>query len=168
VPSHLKIAKLEKAHERDGFACEEPSLTHYLQKQASQDMRRGMAACFVATQGDHVVLGYYTLSSHSLDMKEVPETLRKKLPHYPKAPVILLGRLARHISQKGTDLGEHLLLDALQRCHRVAMTEVGCLAVVVDPINEHAVRFYAKYGFITLPDSGRMFLPMNVIRQLFE
>jgi hypothetical protein len=41
------------------------------------------------------------------------------------------------------------------------------MAVVVDPIDEDAVRFYQKYGFILLPDSGKMFLPMNIIARLF-
>ncbi|ELR69316.1 hypothetical protein C900_05157 [Fulvivirga imtechensis AK7] len=40
------------------------------------------------------------------------------------------------------------------------------MAVVVDPISENAVKFYEKYGFEQLPDSEKMFLPMNVIRQL--
>lgn len=35
------------------------------------------------------------------------------------------------------------------------------MAVVVDPINEKAVKFYAKYGFEQLPDSKKMFLPMK-------
>ena len=29
-----------------------------------------------------------------------------------------------------------------------------------------AATFYARYGFIALPDSGRMFLPMRTIRAL--
>lgn len=28
-------------------------------------------------------------------------------------------------------------------------------------IDEGAVNFYTKYGFIMLPDSGKMFLPMK-------
>lgn len=41
------------------------------------------------------------------------------------------------------------------------------MAVVVDPIDDNARRFYLKYGFINLPDSGRMFIPMGTIAQLF-
>jgi hypothetical protein len=35
-------------------------------------------------------------------------------------------------------------------------------------VNDSVRRFYAKYGFIALVDSGKMFIPMNTIKQLFE
>ncbi len=60
-----------------------------------------------------------------------------------------------------------MLLDALRRSYDVSVNNVGSLAVVVDPLNDSAKRFYTKYGFISL-DNGRMFLPMNVLRQLFK
>lgn len=41
------------------------------------------------------------------------------------------------------------------------------MAVVVEPINENAIKFYSKYGFMLLPDSGKMFLSMKAISQLF-
>lgn len=40
------------------------------------------------------------------------------------------------------------------------------MAVVVDPMNEFAVKFYKKYGFEQLPDSEKMFIPMNTIKQI--
>jgi hypothetical protein len=42
------------------------------------------------------------------------------------------------------------------------------MAVVVDPISQHAIDFYTKYGFIMLPDSGKMFIPMKTIEKLFK
>jgi len=42
------------------------------------------------------------------------------------------------------------------------------LAVVVDPVDKSAVRFYRQYGFILLPDSGKMFLPMKTVSLLFK
>jgi hypothetical protein len=44
---------------------------------------------------------------------------------------------------------------------------VGSMAVIVDPLDEAAVKFYTKYEFILLPDSGKMFLPMTTIAELF-
>jgi hypothetical protein len=41
------------------------------------------------------------------------------------------------------------------------------MAIVVDPIDNDAISFYSKYGFISLPDSGRMFIAMNTVEQLF-
>lgn len=40
------------------------------------------------------------------------------------------------------------------------------IAVVVDPIDEIAQIFFSQYGFILLPTSGKMFLPMKTIKEL--
>jgi ribosomal protein S18 acetylase RimI-like enzyme len=162
----LEISILDKAHNRRNFECEEKSLTDYIQKQVSQDLKKRLAICFVAADKDNNVIGYYTLSSESLGRDLIPEKYLKKVPKNYNAPVILLGRLARDLKQKGRGLGEHLLIDALFRAFTLSEESIGAMAVVVDPINEHAVGFYEKYGFEHLPDSGKMFLAMNTIRQL--
>ncbi len=164
--SIFKISILNKTHNRTSFECEEASLTEYLQKQASQDVKKKLAICFVATNKDNQVLGYYTLSSESLGREAIPEKYSRKVPTNYNAPVILLGRLARDLSQKKTGLGEHLLLDALFRAFKISEESIGAMAVVVDPINDWAANFYGKYGFEMLPDSGKMFLPMNTIGQI--
>ena len=160
------ISILNKTHNRKGFECEEQSLTDYIQKQVSQDVKKRLAICFVATDQDQNVIGYYTLTSESLGRDQIPEKYLKKVPKNYNAPVILLGRLARDRKQKGSGLGEYLLLDALFRAFTLSEESVGAMAVIVDPINEYAVNFYKKYGFDQLPDSEKMFLPMNTIKQL--
>ncbi len=162
----MKIILLEKFHNRKDFECEEQSLTNYIQKQVSQDVKKRLAICFVAADKDQNVVGFYTLTSESLGGDLIPEKFLKKVPKNYNAPVILLGRLARHIKSKGKGLGEHLLLDALFRAFTLSQESIGAMAVVVDPINEYAVEFYRKYGFEQLPDSEKMFLPMSVIEQL--
>jgi predicted GNAT family N-acyltransferase len=162
----LKISILDKTHNRKGFECEETDLTDYIQKQVSQDMKKRLAICFVAADNDNNVIGYYTLTSESLGRELIPEKYLKKVPRNYNAPVILLGRLARDLKKKGTGLGEHLLLDALFRAFTLSEESIGAMAVVVDPINQYAVKFYEKYGFEQLPDSEKMFLPMNTIKQL--
>jgi hypothetical protein len=39
-------------------------------------------------------------------------------------------------------------------------------AVKVDPLDIEALAFYEKFGFINLPDIGKMFMPMADIAQL--
>ncbi len=160
------IQLLEKSHRRKNFTCEEDSLTEYIRKQVSQDIRKRLATCFVAIDNEQNVIGYYTLTSESLGRELIPEKYLKQVPKNYNAPVILLGRLARDITTKGTGLGEHLLLDALFRSYNLSNESIGAMAVVVDPINEKVVEFYEKYGFEQLPDSEKMFLPMKVIEQL--
>lgn len=162
----MEISLLEKTHIRVNFTCEEESLNDYIKKQVSQEIKKRLATCFVAVDDAQNVIGYYTLTSESLGRDSIPEKYLKKVPTNYNAPVILLGRLARDIRTKGTGLGEYLLLDALFRSYRLTNESIGAMAVVVDPINELAKKFYFKYGFIHLPDSQKMFLPMNVIAQL--
>ena len=162
----LRVELLAKAHDRPSFRCESEALTTYFATQAGQDVQRKLSACFVMTQGTPQVLGFYTLATDSIPRSDVPASMRKSLPKSYRAPVILLGRLARDLSHRGQSLGELLLMDALLRCLWLSDESVGAMAVVVDPLDEGAAACCARYGFITLPDSGRMFLPMRTIRLL--
>lgn len=162
----MEIQLLGKTHKRKNFTCEESSLTEYIRKQVSQDIRKRLATCFVVVDNDQNVIGYYTLTSESLGRELIPYKYLKQIPENYNAPVILLGRLARDITTKGTGLGEYLLLDALYRSYKLSNKSIGAMAVVVDPINEKAVLFYEKYGFELLPDSEKKFLPMKIIGQL--
>jgi predicted GNAT family N-acyltransferase len=162
----LEIFILDKTHNRNAFECEEQQLTDYIKKQVSQDIKKKLAVCFLAIDNDNNVIGYYTLSSESLGREQIPDKYLKKVPQNYNAPVILLGRLARNITAKGTGLGEHLLLDALFRAFTLSEESIGAMAVIVDPMNQFAIKFYEKYGFEQLPDSEKMFLPMSTIKQI--
>ena len=67
----FRLTPLDAAHDRAAFCCEAESLNRYLCKQASQDMRRRVAACFVALADDRRIAGYYTLASASLVLADL-------------------------------------------------------------------------------------------------
>jgi ribosomal protein S18 acetylase RimI-like enzyme len=157
----LHTVALNSSHKKNLFTCEEPSLESYLRKQAGQDVRRQVAACFVLEGEAGAITGYYTLSADNVDRDLIPEHLQKKLP-YKNLPVTLLGRLARDSKYKGQGIGELLLADAMLRAFQ-ASAAIGACAVVTDPINEKARAFYKGFGFISL-ESGRMFIPMETIK----
>ena len=158
---------LANQHKKEKFSCGKPLLDEYLHKQAKQDVKRKLSACFVLSEGN-TVKGYYTLSTTSIERAQLPEDIVKKLPpSYNNLPATLLGRLAVSKDFQGQGLGETLLMDALKRSY-FASLEVGSMAVIVDPIDEQAGEFYGKYDFIKLPDSGKMFLPMATIARLFQ
>ena len=129
-------------------------------------MNRDLSACFVLIDKVNNVLGYYTLSANSIKREDSPERLRKKLPpSYNELPTILVGRLAIDKSIKGNGFGEILLVDALRRCLKISES-MGTISVIVDPIDDKAQAFYSRYGFILLPSSGKMFLPIKTIKEL--
>ena len=158
---------LDSSHNKENFSCGKPMLDAYLQKQAKQDVKRRLSACFVLPD-ENEIKGYYTLSTASVERRLLPQEIIKKLPpSYNDLPTILLGRLAVSKSYQGQGLGEMMLMDALKRSYFIS-GQVGSMAVIVDPLDEEAVKFYEKYDFILLPDSGKMFLPMATIAQLFR
>ncbi len=159
---------LNASHKKQDFTCGQPLLDNYLQKQAKQDYTRRLSACFVLADDDNTIKGYYTLSSATILRQGLPETISGKLPtSYNDLPATLLGRLAIDNAFKKQGLGELILLDALKRSYDTSLHSIGSMAVIVDPIDADAVRFYAKYGFILLPDSGKMFISMKTIASLF-
>lgn len=158
---------LEKNHNRKNFACGIDELDNYIKQYVSQDIRKSLTVCYVIEDDEtHEVIGYYTLSTNSVDLNDIPEDIKKSL-RYTEIPVIIIGRLAIHIDYQGSGLGKILLIDALKRIVEVSVL-VGNHAVIVDPINEIAEKFYSKFGFISLKESKRMFLPIKTIIDLFE
>ena len=91
----------------------------------------------------------------------MPETARKHVPRYPLVSATLIGRLAVAKDRQGQRLGAVLLADALQRAFESAST-VGSSMVIVDALDEAAAGFYAAHGFVRLPDSLRLVLPMRL------
>ena len=160
---------LDKKHKKEEFDCGVELLNGYFKRQVSQDIKRKLAACFVIASADNCVVAFYTLSSASIPRTHIPIPLLHKLPSsYVDLPVTLLGRMAVDTKNKGQGWGELLLIDALRRAFITSLQQVGSMAVVVDPIDDVATQFYQKYGFIQLPDSGKLFIPMSTIALLIE
>jgi len=158
---------LNSKHKRAEFNCGKAVLDTYFQKQASQDVKRRLAACFVWNDvNEGAVKGYYTLSNAGVEMKFIPDLLRRKLPSYAELPATLLGRLAVDERYQGHGTGRKLLLDALNRSYLTSAL-IASYAVIVDPLDDEAAGFYGRFGFKAMPDSAKMFLPTKTIQVLF-
>jgi GNAT superfamily N-acetyltransferase len=167
-PISFAIEPLNKKHDRSVFSCGVEALDAYLKKQASQDVDRHVAACFILTPDGLTVSGFYTLSQYCIDLAALPEALVRKLPKYPEVPATLLGRLAVSERFRGQKLGEFLLLDALNRSW-IHSAKIASAAVVVDVKDDTVRIFYERYGFKSLPSTrDRLFLPMRTIADLFR
>ena len=157
----FRLAPLDAAHDRTVFNSDSAPLNRYLREQVTQDVRRRVAACFVALADGQRIAGYYTLASASLLLADLPASTSKKLPRYPTVPAVRMGRLAIDQAFKGQGLGGALLADALDRAARA---EIAAYALMVDAKDESAADFYRHHGFIALPDSPRtLFLPLATV-----
>lgn len=158
----LVVTPLDASHERKPFACGNKALDQYLKRQARQDVQRRICRVYVAADPSEPssILGFYTLSSCSIELTQLPESRARKLPKHP-VPTALLGRLAVSQSHQGEGIGSMLLANAIRRTLAVSH-EIGMYAMVVDAINDEARRFYERYGFCPLQSTGRrLFLPLQ-------
>lgn len=156
----FSIRPLDGEIQTASFDCGASVLNEYLQRYATQDIKRGVARVFVATPTEQPSLaaGFYTLSAASIAAETLPEKWRKKLPRYP-VPVALLGRLAVSQSMQGHGLGSILMADACKRIAAASAT-LAVVAMVVDAKSPQAAAFYQHMGLIELPGQlGRWMLP---------
>lgn len=145
--------------DRSGFASGVEPLDRYFRAQVGQDVRRRIAAAYVAVEGaSGIIAGFYTLSAADVLLAELPPEMTRRLPRYPTLPAARLGRLAVDARFRGRGLGAALLADAARRA---AGSEVAVFAMVVDAKDEAAAAFYRHHGFQGYGSaSGKMVAPI--------
>jgi ribosomal protein S18 acetylase RimI-like enzyme len=148
--------------DRSAFSCADDALNRYFHTQATQDMRRRIAACYIA---EHLqsgsIAGFYTLSAADIPLTDLPPDVTKRLPRYPTLPAARLGRLAVDTRFVGQKLGATLLADAILRA---AASEVAVFAMVVDAKDGQAKAFYRHHGFASYGSApGRMMAPLSAL-----
>lgn len=140
---------LAAQHRLEGFDCGKPALYDWLLRHARQAQGSGSAKTFVAADDDDRVAGYFSLTVGQVDTLEAPERIRKGMGQYP-VPVIILARLAVSREQHGRGIGVGMLQDAIRRTLVIA-EQAGVRAMLTHPIDEDAMRFYSRFGFIASP-----------------
>jgi len=123
-------------------------LDTYLKRFALANQAAGTAQTFVATVND-CVIGFYGLSTASIDCAEAPDHLRDGVAGHP-VPVVLLACLAVDRRWQGKGLGAALLRDALRRTRAVA-DQLGLRAIMVHAKDRAGRRFYERFGFNASP-----------------
>lgn len=159
------IRPLAPERDRSAFSCGVEALDHYLQRQASQDVRRHISNCFVASPaGGATIAGYHTLAAASVPVLDLPDAETKRLPRYPVLPAVLIGRLAVDRQYRGRSLGAALLFDAIQRAVRA---EAAVFTLIVDAKDGNAAAFYQHFGFTPfLSRPMSFFLPVATAMKL--
>lgn len=149
-------------HVREAFDCTVPELNTYLKERANKEAKQNISKTYIAHSEiePQTIIGYYTISSYSVVLEALPSTLTKRLPNYPYVPAILIGRLAVDVRYHNQGFGRRLLVNALQKAHKLSQ-EITILAVIVHAKNNDVADFYKQYGFSSFPDESlHLFLPI--------
>jgi ribosomal protein S18 acetylase RimI-like enzyme len=162
----FRLAPLGAEHDRGSFHCGEDALDRYFKTQATQDIRRRIANCFVAVEvASGQLAAYYTIAAASIPLVGLPPEETKRLPRYPTLPAVRIGRLAVDQRFQRRGLGAALLVDATRRS---IQSPPAVYALLVDAKNDEAVAFYQRYLF--RPAVGRprtLFLPLATAQKAF-
>jgi ribosomal protein S18 acetylase RimI-like enzyme len=160
----FRLEPLSDEHDRSSFACGEEA--RYLRTQATQDIRRRIASCFVAIEvATGQLAAYYTIASAGVPVTELPSDVIKRLPRYPMLPAVRIGRLAVDVKFHGRGLGGSILADAVRR---TLQAPPAVFTLLVDAKNDRAAGFYKHYGFLPLASQPRtLFLPLATAEKLF-
>jgi GNAT superfamily N-acetyltransferase len=147
-------------HDRAAFSCGVAALDDWVHLRAGQDEKRNVARVFVAIDDRYGIVGFYSLSSFTLSIVDLPTKQARRLPRYDVIPAALIGRLARDERVRGQGVGDLLLADAVRRVIG-ASGSLAVFAIVVEAIDEKAAVFYRDFGFASFPNRPlRLFMSM--------
>ncbi len=161
------IKAIEPLGKRDraAFSCGVASLDDWFRLRAGQDEKRNVARVFVAIDDQREIVGFYSLSSFTLAIADLPPAHAKRLPHYDAIPAALIGPLARDKKVRGEGVGDLLLADAVRRVIGAARS-LAVFAIVVEATDEKAAGFYRDFGFVPFPTRPlRLFMPASEAAQ---
>ncbi len=160
TPRHLE--RLDAHHQLGEFSSGQDDLDSWLHNHAVASHQMDSARTFVLVE-ERRIIGYFSLSMGSVRRADPPPVLVRGLPGYPVG-MVLLARLAVHTNHQGHGVGGLLLAEALRKAVTAGEAAAARL-VVVDATDQTAVRFYARHGFVAVPEYPlRLYRRMKDIR----
>src|SRR4051812_45910835 len=117
----LIVRQLRERDDRSAFRSGHADLDRFFHQYAGQNQfRHHLGTTYVAVERD-VIVGYATVASCSIEVKDLPARTAKKLPSYP-LPALRLMRMAVAADRQRAGVGSHLMravfLIALDQCRR--------------------------------------------------
>lgn len=160
-------APLDLRHSVADFDCGKPLLNAWLADMARYNQEQGYTRTFVIADDAYRVVGYHSLCAGMINRNDVPRSVKGgQAPQ--DIPVALLARLAVDRACQDMGLGAALLSHAL-RAAVSAGQSVAFRAVMVDALDEDAMRFYLKHGFEPSRISpSKLLLPMRKVLASLE
>src|SRR5262245_43266495 len=157
----LPPSAINQNHDLSQFHSGNDILDDWLRFRALKSEGRS-ARTYVVAQG-RLVVAYYCISTGAEKRANIPAKLTRNMPE--AVPLIILGRLAVDVNCQGKKIGAGMLKDALQRSLQISKI-AGSRAVIVHAIDQNAMAYYLKYGFLEFPNGTKtMFLPMETIEK---
>lgn len=162
------IEVLRSCHDRRDFLCGNPRIDRFFTAEFQTILALwGTPFVLVRPVNDPLAMGFYCLSNFAVVLADLPTEIQNKLPRFPLVATTLLSYIGVDKRYQERRLGECLLIDALVRSLN-ASKEISSSAVIVDAIDNDAVKFYGLYGFRQFPEQAtRIFIPMQTIRSSF-
>lgn len=160
----MHIETLRNDHDRRSFDCGVEDLNRYLKERALKDSAAKFSVTHVAVaeKGAAPVLGFCTVNVGLVSREDVSDEIVKKLPRYPM-PVLHVGRLASHLDVRGQGYGKALLRH-VANCAVTGADSMGIHALQLQSIDEQALGFYTKFGFVPLKDDPlKLYLPIQTL-----
>ena len=168
----MEIRALRPSDYRSAFQSGDDALDGFFHRYAGQNQFRAYIGVTYVAVDEGRILGFATVAPRHLDIEDLPEQTRRKLPRYP-IPVLGLARLAVDRGAQSRGIGAQLLRFVFKLAMKMA-DEFGCAGVVVDA-KPGAVGFYTKYGFAAFetlegqsemrPRPATMWLSIQAIKQ---
>jgi len=159
----LRLERLASHHDVGSFDSGNDALDGWLRRHALAAQQMDSARTFVVVTGGDRVAGYFSLAMGSVLRANAPTKLVRGLPAYPVG-MVLLARLAVDQREQGKGVGALLLSEALRKA--VAAGEAAAARlVVVDAVDDDAVLFYERFGFVSAPGHRqRLYRRMKDVR----
>lgn len=160
----------KRKHDLKSFNCGIRSMNEYLSRFAANHQKKRLNATFVLTsdaviEGKAQIAAYYTLANSAVEKQKVP--IETSLPNY-SMPVILLARLAVSKSFQGQSIGSKSLVYALRHAYRISEEGLPSLGLVLDVLNDDALKFYQHFDFfkVMTEKPKRLFVSMKSLADL--
>lgn len=148
------VTPLDQDHDVVNFDCGTPALNSWLHTMARQHKNKKLSQTFILAdeEAPQTIMGFYALAVRGLTARtSLPSAMARKLPQ--SIPGYTLARLAVSECFKKQGHGEFLLFHAIARAQEVS-SQAGGPFLFVDAKDDAAAAFYAKYGFVPLPDDS--------------
>jgi predicted N-acetyltransferase YhbS len=141
----IAFRRLRPNDDRSEFRCWDIVLDRFFQRYAGQNQfRHHLGTTYVAVDDAGWLLGFATVSSSQIEVRDLPVSKTRRLPQYP-LPVLRLARLAVDEKQQRKGIGLLLLKSVFVLARRMAHA-FGCTGVLVDA-KPDAIAYYKRFGF---------------------